>query len=92
MITTERSELATKLRNAPLPLIASRVRQARVEQGLSHDEVGRRMGGTFRQTLIGWEKIKHRPTLELLVRYAEATGKPAEWFVESDPDPFREAA
>lgn len=45
------------------------------------------MGGTFRQTLIGWEKAKHRPGLDLLTKYAEATGRHVEWFLDPDLDP-----
>ena len=52
------------------------------------------MGGTFRQTLINWEKSKNRPSLDLLTRYAEATGRHVEWFLDPDldPSPFQEAA
>lgn len=45
------------------------------------------MGGTFRQTLINWEKAKNRPTLDLLTKYAEATGRHVEWFLNPDLDP-----
>jgi len=50
------------------------------------------MGGVFRQTLIKWEKAKHRPTLDMLTRYAEATGRQVEWFLDPDlePSPFPE--
>ena len=52
------------------------------------------MGGVFRQTLIKWEKAKHRPGLDLLAKYAEATGRRVEWFLDPDvdPSPFQEAA
>ena len=52
------------------------------------------MGGTFRQTLINWEQSKNRPSLELLTKYAEATGRQVEWFLDPDaePNPFQEAA
>lgn len=50
------------------------------------------MGGTFRQTLINWEKAKNRPSLELLAKFAEATGRQVEWFLDpdQDPSPFQE--
>jgi transcriptional regulator with XRE-family HTH domain len=81
---------------APLAFIAARVKRARreCEPRASHDEIARRMGGTFRQTLINWEKAKNRPSLQLLERYAEATGRPVEWFLnpDLDPSPFQEEA
>jgi len=87
-------ELRSRLRRADLDLIAARVRRARRTSGLSHDVIGARMGGTFRQTLINWEKSKNRPSLDLLTRYAEATGRHVEWFLDPDldPSPFQEAA
>jgi transcriptional regulator with XRE-family HTH domain len=87
-------ELRERLRLAPLELIAQRVRRARRTCGLSHDAIGERMGGTFRQTLIKWEKAKYRPTLESLTKYAEATGRHVEWFLDPDldPSPFQEEA
>jgi transcriptional regulator with XRE-family HTH domain len=47
---------------------------------------------TYRQTLIKWEKTKNRPTMDLLTRYAEATGREVEWFLnpDLDPSPFPE--
>lgn len=44
-------------------------------------------GGASRQHLIKLEAGKHRPGPEMLARYAEATGKPVEWFVDPDLDP-----
>ena len=93
-MAVESPDLKEMIRLAPLPLIAARVRRARKESGLSHDEIGRRMGGVLRQTLIKWESAKHRPGDELLTRYAEATGRPVEWFLDPDvdPSPFQEEA
>lgn len=83
-------------RRAPLPFIAARVRRARkdIAPKVSHDELGRRMGGVLRQTLIAWESARYRPSLELLTKYAEATDKSVEWFLDPDldPSPFQEAA
>lgn len=78
------------LRDAPLPLIAGRIRRARRSAGLSHDALGNRMGGVTRQHLIKLEKGRHRPRLETLVRIAEATGREIDWFLdpEVDPSPF----
>lgn len=88
--------LERQLKLAPLPLVAARVKRARktLSPKTSHDEIGRRMGGTFRQTLINWEQAKNRPSLELLIRYAEATGRPVGWFIDPDvdPSPFQEEA
>ncbi len=81
---------ADRLRNAPLPLVAARIRRARKAAGLSHDALGERMGGVYRQTLIKLEKGRHRPRLETLERIAEATGRPLDFFLdpEVDPSPF----
>lgn len=96
-MAVEIPDLREKIRLAPLPLIAARVRRARKESGLSHDEIGRRMrpeDPVLRQTLIKWESAKHRPGDDLLSRYAEATGRPVEWFLDPDldPSPFQEVA
>lgn len=93
-VNLSEEELRERLRLAPLELVAGRIRRARRTSGLSHDVIGERMGGTFRQTLIKWEKAKHRPGLHLLAKYAEATGRDVEWFLDPDidPSPFQEAA
>lgn len=82
--------LRERIRLAPLALIAGRMRRARKESGLSHDAIGERMGGVTRQHLIKLEKARHRPTAETLLRYATATGRDPDWFVdpEVDPSPF----
>ena len=78
------------LRDAPLPLIAGRIKRARRSAGLSHDALGERMGGVTRQHLIKLEKGRHRPRLETLERLAAATGRDVDWFLdpEVDPSPF----
>lgn len=79
------------LRDAPLPLIAARIRRARRALELSHDALGERMGGVTRQHLIKLEKGRHRPQIEMLERIAEATGKPLDYFLVEDsgePNPF----
>jgi transcriptional regulator with XRE-family HTH domain len=81
-------ELHDSIRLAPLPLIAARMRRARRELELSHDAIARRMGeGATRQHLIKLEKAQHRPTVDTLSRYAEATGRQVEWFLDPDIDP-----
>ena len=45
-------DLPALLRDAPLPLIAARIRRARRIAGLSHDAFGQKMGGVTRQHLI----------------------------------------
>jgi transcriptional regulator with XRE-family HTH domain len=82
------------LRDAPLPLVAARIRRARKALGLSHDALGKRMGGVSRQHLIKLEKGLHRPGLEMVERIAEATGKPVEYFLveeAGEPNPFPSA-
>lgn len=86
----ETNELDELRRNAPLPLIASRIKRARTAAGLSHDKLGELAGGMHRQNLIALEQRKHRPTLKTILRIAEATGRDPHWFVdpEVDPSPF----
>ena len=81
----------TALRDAPLPLIAARIRRARKEANLSHDRLGELLGGVTRQHLIKLEKGKHRPRADMLARIADATGRDVNWFLdpEVDPSPFQ---
>jgi len=86
-------EQQDKLREAPLRLIAGRIRRARREGDLSLDRLAT-LVGTSRQHLIGLEKARHRPRLDMLSRIAEATGRQVEWFLDPDlePSPFPEDA
>jgi len=81
--------LAAKIQDAPLRLIAARIRRARREAPLTLDQLGE-LVGTSRQHLIRLEAGKHRPRAEMLTRIAEATSRPIDWFVdpEVDPSPF----
>ena len=86
-------ELQERIRQAPAQLIATRIKRARKtagEDGLTHDELGERMGGVTRQHLIKLEKAVHRPRAEMLRRISEATGRSVDWFLdpEMDPSPF----
>lgn len=83
------SELVALLRDAPLPLIAARMKRARKESGLTHDEAGERMG-MVRQQIIKLEQGKNRPRLATLLRVAAGYDRDARWFVdpEVDPSPF----
>lgn len=87
--TADRELLEQLRKDAPLPLIAARIRRAR--RGLSHDKLGEAMGGVYRQTLIGYEKGKHRPSLQMLERIADATGRDVRWFIDPsiDESPFQ---
>lgn len=89
-MSTGTDQLDQLLRDAPLPLIAARIKRARKTAGLSHDRLGEVMGGVLRQTLIRLEQGRNRPRLETLERIAEATGRDPRWFVdpEVDPSPF----
>ena len=85
------------IRLTPVDYIASQIRRARKESGLSHDRIAERMGGgANRQHLIKLEQAKHRPQGETLARYAEATGRQVEWFLNPDlpatAGSFRKAA
>ena len=89
--TLDLEELRARIKLAPLPLIAARMRRARRHLDISHDTIGERMGGVTRQHLIKLEKAKHRPGPEMLLRYAEATGKPVDYFLveeAGEPNPF----
>lgn len=82
-----------RIQDAPLKLIAARIRRARREADLSLDRLGEAVGSS-RHHLIRLEKGIHRPRLEMLTRIAEATGRQVEWFLdpELEPSPFQEAA
>lgn len=85
--------LGEKIREAPLKLIAARIRRARREAELTLDDLGGRVG-TSRQHLIRLEQAKHRPRAEMLTRISEATGRSVDWFVDPamDPSPFPDGA
>jgi transcriptional regulator with XRE-family HTH domain len=88
--TLELEALRERIKQAPLMLLASRIRRARRTTGLSHDDFGKRAGGVTRQHLIKLEKGKHRPGPEMLLRISEASGRSVDWFLdpEVDPSPF----
>lgn len=64
--------------------VAQRIRLARVTSGLSHDQLGAKVG-TSRQHLIKLEKGMHLPRIEMLARIADATGRDLSYF-QSDED------
>ena len=82
-----------RIQDAPLRLIAARIRRARRDAELTLDGLAE-TAGTSRHHLIRLEKGIHRPRLEMLTRIAEATGRQVEWFLDPDlePSPFQEAA
>jgi transcriptional regulator with XRE-family HTH domain len=86
---TLNEELERLLRDAPLPMIAARVKRARKTKGWSHDHLGEACG-MYRANLIRLEQGKHRPRIATLERIADATGRDLRWFIdpELDPSPF----
>jgi len=84
---------AHRIQDAPLKLIAARIRKARREAELTLDALGLEIG-TSRHHLIRLEKGLHRPRAEMLTKIAEATGRHVEWFLDPDldPSPFQEEA
>ncbi len=86
--------LQERIRQAPGPLLAARIKRARksAEQlhtnprKRSHDRLAVAVGSS-RQHLIKLEKAQHRPGAELLTRIAEATEREVEWFLDPDLDP-----
>jgi transcriptional regulator with XRE-family HTH domain len=88
-------ELQERIRLAAGPLIASRIRRARRQSGMSHDKLGEAIGGVTRQHLIKLEKAQHRPRADMLTRIAEATGKPLDFFLVEEvrePESFSNEA
>lgn len=86
--------VATKIKDAPLKLIAARIRRARRQAELTLDRLGE-IVGTSRHHLIRLERGDHRPREEMLTRIAEATGKPVDYFLvpeAGEPNPFPDAA
>lgn len=84
--------LQDKIRVASGSLIAARIKQARVEAGMSHDKLGEAIGGVSRQHLIKLEKALHRPRADMLRRIADATGHPVDFFLVQEAGntrPFR---
>lgn len=81
------AEFRDKVRDAPLKMIAARVRKARKEandgKGMTLDALAE-AAGTSRQHLISLEHGRHRPRPEMLTRIGEATGKPLEFFVDAE--------
>ena len=92
----ETTETRDMLREAPLRLVATRIKRARkVHADLTLDELAATVG-TSRQHLIGLEQAKHRPRLPMLERIAAATGKPIDYFLleeagEANPFPAEAA-
>jgi transcriptional regulator with XRE-family HTH domain len=89
---TELIELEQLIRDTPASVIGDRVKDARLDYPggkISLDRLGLLMG-VPRQTLIGYEKAKHKPRAPMLLKLAEATGRDVRFFVNDAP--FREAA
>jgi transcriptional regulator with XRE-family HTH domain len=82
-----------RIQDAPLKLIAARIRRARREAELTLDALANTVG-TSRHHLIRLEKGIHRPRFEMLSKIAEATGRQVEWFLDPDiePSPFPDGA
>ena len=90
----ETIELREMLRDAPLKLIAARIRRARRAGDMSLDGLAG-LADTSRQHLISLEKGRHRPRPEMLTRIAFATGKPLDYFLleaAGEPNPFPDEA
>lgn len=83
-------EVRERIQDAPLKMIAARIRRARRDAGLSLDRVAE-SAGTSRQHLINLEKGRHRPRPEMLERIAAALGCPIDFFLvpgAGEPNPF----
>lgn len=90
-------QLSQEIHNAPLKLIAGRIKQARkASEYVTLDELAEAIG-TSRHHLIRLEGAKHRPRAAMLQAIAEATDKPLAFFLveeagEPNPFPGEEAA
>lgn len=86
----EHAEVRGLIQDAPLKMLAARIRRARRDTGLSLDHVAGK-AGTSRQHLINLEKGRHRPRPEMLERIADALNRPLDYFLRAeagDPHPF----
>lgn len=64
--------------------LASRIRQARIDAGLSREHLAGKIGVSL-ATLVRYETGRtHRISIELLLKIARATDKPIVWFFEND--------
>ena len=66
--------------------LAGRISQARKYSGLKQAELILRVG-VDRKTLSSWENRHTSPTVDQLVRVAQATGFSIGWFVDGLDDP-----
>lgn len=80
----QEADVLRALRQAPLKLIAARIRRARRMAEMSLDALAE-AAGTSRQHLINLEHARHRPRRDMLQRIAAATGRTLDFFlVEED--------
>jgi transcriptional regulator with XRE-family HTH domain len=61
--------------------MGTKIRQAREDSGLSRFDLARLIGSTTK-AIEHWERDKRRPLFENVVRVAEHTGKPLDYFAE----------
>lgn len=81
LTSTQLDGLRGRILLTPKPLIAARIREARLDADLTLDGLGELLNGVTRQHLIKLEKAQHRPRAEMLNRIADATGRDVEWFL-----------
>lgn len=84
------TDLARSIQNAPVKMIAARIKRARKQSDLTLDGLGEQVG-TSRHHLIRLERGDHRPRVGMLERIAEATGKSVDYFLveeAGEPNPF----
>ncbi|HEY7252166.1 MAG TPA: helix-turn-helix transcriptional regulator [Methylomirabilota bacterium] len=63
--------------------LATRIRKARVESGLSREHLAARLDVSYK-TVVRYETGRSRNiSAARLIRIAEATGKPIAWFFEA---------
>jgi transcriptional regulator with XRE-family HTH domain len=76
----------TKAPGALAKIIASKIRAARIEAGMSQEELGKHLGVTFQQ-VQKYEKGVNRITPDRLQLIAEKFGRPINYFFEAGSAP-----
>lgn len=75
---------------SPMSTIGSRIREARIEEGLTQEELAWRCGWDSQGRISNYERDLRTPGWEDLERISYALTKPLAWFFASSDDPGEE--